>query len=175
MKLTDNEALNLFQKFAAQLFRRSNSVTRKKGAHDFMEDIIKPTSFYSRESEKTKLNWFCYEMALSIELGIRRNLGKQLMKYKIDDKAIAEFSIYYSNVMKDIVLQKLSGKIKTVIMSYEPIEFYFPMLNDRMVGKMLDVISKAWEGQLDVCVICPNRCLSEKEKYCPMFDNGFYK
>lgn len=77
--------------------------------------------------------------------------------------------------MKDIVLQKLSGKIKTVIMSYEPIEFYFPMLNDRMVGKMLDVISKAWGEQLDVCVICPTRCLSEKEKYCPMFDNDFYK
>jgi hypothetical protein len=33
-----------------------------------MEDIIKMTSFYSRESEKTKLNWFCYEIALSIEL-----------------------------------------------------------------------------------------------------------
>ena len=175
MKRTDNEAQKLFQKFAAQLSQLANSVTQKKEAHDFTEDLIKPNSFYSRESEKTKLNWFCYEIALSFELDIKRNLGKQLMKYKIDDKAIAEFSIYYSNVMKDIVLQKLSGKIKTVIMSYEPIEFYFPMLNDRMVGKMLDVISKAWEEQLDFCVLCPIRCLSEKEKYSPMFDNDFYK
>ncbi len=175
MKLTDNEALNLFQKFAAQLFRRSNSVTRKKEAHDFTEDIIKPTSFYSRESEKTKLNWFCYEIALSIELDIKRNLGKELMKYKIDDKAIAEFSIYYSKAMKEIILQKLNGKIKTVIHSYEPIESYFPKLNDRMVNKMLDVMVKAWEEQLDVCINCPTRCLSEKEKYCPMFDNDFYK
>lgn len=175
MKLTDNKAQKLLQKFAAPLFRLANSVTRKKGEHDFMDDIIKQTSFYSRESEKTKLNWFCYEIALSIELDIRRNLGKQLMKYKIDDKAIAEFSIYYSKVMKDIILQKLSGKIKTVIHSYEPIESYFPKLNDRMVNKMLDVIVKAWDEQLDVCVLCPNRCISEKDVYCTMFDNDHYK
>ncbi len=175
MKLTENKAQKLFQKFATLLFRRANSVTRKKEAHDFMEDIIKPPSFYSRESEKTKLNWFCYEIALSIELDIKKNLGKQLMKYIIDDKAIAEFSIYYSKVMKDIILQKLSGKIKTVIHSYEPIESYFPKLNDRMVNKMLDVIVKAWEEQLDVCVNCPNRCISEKDEYCTMFDNDHYK
>jgi hypothetical protein len=140
-----------------------------------MEDLIKKKSFYSRESEKTKLNWFCFEMALSIELDIRKNLGKQLMKHKIYDKSIAEFSIYYSKAMKDIILQKLSGKIKTVIHSYEPIESYFPKLNDEMVNKMLDVISKAWEGQLNVCVLCPNRCISEKDVYCTMFDSDFYK
>ena len=175
MKLTDNEAQKLFQKFAAPLFRVANSVPLKEVAHDFMEDIIKPTSFYSRESEKTKLNWFCYEIALSIELDIKRNLGKQLMKYKIDDRAIAEFSIYYSKVMKDIILQKLSGKIKIVIHSYEPIESYFPKINDKMVNKMLDEIAKAWDEQLSVCVHCPNRCVSEKDAYCPMFDNDHYK
>jgi hypothetical protein len=45
MKFTDNKAQNLFQKFAAPLFRLANSVTRKKGAHDFMEDIIKRILF----------------------------------------------------------------------------------------------------------------------------------
>jgi uncharacterized Fe-S radical SAM superfamily protein PflX len=94
---------------------------------------------------------------------------------KIDEKAIAEFSIYYSKVMKEVVLQKLSGKIKTVIHSYEPIESYFPKLNDIMVNKMLDVMVKAWEEQLDVCVLCPNRCISEKDVYCTMFDSDFYK
>jgi len=175
MKRSDNEVQKLFRKFSAQLSRLANSVTRKKEEHDFTEDLIEPTSFYSRESEKTKLNWFCYEIALSIELDIRRNLGKQLMKYKIDDKAIAEFSIYYSKVMKEVVLQKLSGKIKIVTHSYEPIESYFPKINDKMINKMLDVIAKSWYEQLSVCVHCPNRCVSEKDAYCPMFDNDYYK
>ncbi len=174
--LADNEAQKLFQKLAAPLFRVANSITRKKRAHELAkEDIIKPASFYSRESEKTKLNWFCYEIALSIELDIKRNLGKELMKYKIDDKAIAEFSIYYSKAMKEIILQKLNGKIKTVIHSYEPIESYFPKINDKMVNKMLDLIAKAWDEQLSVCVNCPNRCISEKDVYCTLFNNDHYK
>ncbi|GFP19940.1 hypothetical protein HKBW3S03_01444, partial [Candidatus Hakubella thermalkaliphila] len=45
--------------------------------------MIKPTSFYSTEFEKTKLNWFCYELSMGIYDEIRENLGKQLKKYKI--------------------------------------------------------------------------------------------
>lgn len=63
-------------------------------------DQIKPTSFYSNEQEKTKLNWFCYELALSFDLAIGSKLGKKLE-------------------------------------------------------------------------ICPNRCVTERDKYCTMFDEGF--
>ena len=54
--------------------------------------MIKPTSFYSRESEKTKLNWFCYELSMSIYDDMRVDIGKQLKKHKISDEALAEFS-----------------------------------------------------------------------------------
>ena len=39
--------------------------------------MIKPTSFYSSESEKTKLNWFCYELSMSIYDDMREDIGKQ--------------------------------------------------------------------------------------------------
>jgi hypothetical protein len=77
-------------------------------------DMIKPISFYSCETEKKKLNWFCYELSMGIYDGIRENHAKQLKRQKIDDKSLAEFSIYISKKMKDIVLQKLAGKIDTV-------------------------------------------------------------
>ncbi|MGB3460011.1 MAG: hypothetical protein WBB08_12135 [Halobacteriota archaeon] len=54
--------------------------------------MIKPTSFYSRESEKTKLNWFCYELSMSIYDDMREDIGKQLKKHKISDESLAEFS-----------------------------------------------------------------------------------
>jgi hypothetical protein len=60
---------------------------------------------------------------------IEINLGKRLKKYKIDDKAIAEFSISISKKMKDIVLLKLAGKIDNVYFSYEMVELYFPTVN----------------------------------------------
>ena len=132
--------------------------------------MIKPTSFYSSESEKTKLNWFCYELSMSIYDNMRVDIGKQLKKHKISDEALAEFSIYISKEMKDIILQKLSSRIEVVHLSYEMIESYFPKLNDRMVNKMLDVISKTWDKLLGFCEVCPSRCISEKDAYCTMFD-----
>ncbi len=133
-------------------------------------EMIKPTLFYSSVSEKTKLNWFCYEISMGFYDKIKEKLGKKLTKNKIDEEALAEFSIYLSKKMKDIILQKLSGKIEMVYFSHEMVDSYFPTLNDRLVNKILDAISKAWDEQLSFCEMCPTRCISEKDAYCTMFD-----
>ena len=132
--------------------------------------MVKPSEFVHRESEKTKLNWFCYEVSMTFCDEINENLGKLLKKYRIRDKDIANFSIYLSKRMKNIILKKLSGRIDKIYFSYEVVESYFPKLNDRLVNKLLDVISKAWMKQLDFCVVCPTRCITEKDVYCTMFD-----
>ena len=135
--------------------------------------LIKPTSFYSNEQEKTKLNWFCYESALSFYLAIKGKLGDKLeKKYGIDEEEIADFSIYFAKKMKEIILQKLSGEIETVYFSYDLVEEYFPFLSDRLINKMLDALGGAWDGLLSICESCPNRCVSEKDEYCTMFDEG---
>lgn len=36
-------------------------------------DMIKPTSFYSSENEKIKLNWFCYEFSMAIYDNMKKN------------------------------------------------------------------------------------------------------
>jgi hypothetical protein len=68
-------------------------------------------------------------------------------------------------------LRQLSGKDKKVCISYELIESYFPNLDDRMIDKMLDVLSKAWDENLSLCEVCPNRCISEKDEYCSLFND----
>jgi len=135
------------------------------------DHLIKPTSFYSDEHEKTKLNWFCYQLALSFYLAVTSKLGKKLEKrYRIDEEEIADFSIYFAKRMKEIILQKLSGEIETVYFSYDLVEAYFPTLSDRMVDKMLDAIAEAWDELLSICESCPNRCVTERDEYCTMFD-----
>jgi hypothetical protein len=136
-------------------------------------NMISPTSFYSSESEKIKLNWFCYEFSMAIYDNMKKEIGSRLKRQKISDKALAEFSVYYSMEMKNMVLQKLSGKIKTVCISYEPIESYFPYLGAGMINKMTDIISDSWDEILSFCEICPNRCISEKDSYCALFDDKF--
>lgn len=148
-------------------------VIEMENEEDIFDDLIKPTSFYSNEQEKTKLNWFCYELALSFELAIKSKLGQKLKRrYGIDEEKIADFSIYFAKEMKKIILQKLSGVIETVYISYELIEAYFPSLSDRMNDKILDAIAEAWDGQLSICETCPTRCVTERDNYCTMFDEG---
>lgn len=144
--------------------------TKKKEGNSGLS-MIKPTSFYSSEREKTKLNWFCYELSVGIYDDLKDNIGKQQKKHKISDEILAEFSIYISKKMIDIILQKLSGRIETVYFSYEMIETYFPNIEDKFINKMLDSISKTWDTQLSFCEICPTRCISEKDEYCSMFND----
>ncbi|MEA1943946.1 MAG: hypothetical protein U9N07_01175 [Euryarchaeota archaeon] len=133
--------------------------------------VIKPTSFYSNEREKTKLNWFCYEFAVGVHDRITKDFGKRLKRYRIDEKTIAGFSIYVSKTMKESILLKLSGRIDKICFSYEMITSYFPNLNDRLVDQMLDAIAKVWDDQLSFCEVCPARCISEKYAYCSLFDD----
>ena len=133
--------------------------------------MIKPTSFYSNESEKIKLNWFCYELSIEIYDNMKKDIGYRLKKNKISDDVLAEFSICTSKKLKDVILLQVSGKIKKVCLSYELIESYFPNIDDRMINKMLNVLSKAWDGLLSFCVACPNRCISEKDEYCTLFND----
>jgi len=73
--------------------------------------------------------------------------------------------------MKKIILQQQFGEIEHVYLSYKMIESYYPNLSDKMINDILDAISKAWKFQLGFCVACPNRCISEKDVYCIMFDD----
>ncbi|MFH1126702.1 MAG: hypothetical protein ABIG84_06285 [archaeon] len=133
--------------------------------------IIKPESFYANESEKTKLNWFCYELSMVIYGTMKQDLGSQLKKHRIDDRTFADFSVHLSRKMKIEILKKLSGQIKNVCISYEMIESCFPGIDDRLLDQMLDAVSSAWDRHMDTCVICPTRCISERNIHCTMFND----
>ncbi len=138
------------------------------------EAKILPSDFFSKPSEKTKLNWFFFEYALEIQSRIDRPLRKKLKRKHIWERDIAEFCRRYAKEMKQPILDKLSGKAPDMILSHEPIEEFFPSLNDYLINKLLAVAVEAWEGMLDMCVSCPIRCISEKDKITPMFDDPYY-
>ena len=137
--------------------------------------MIDPTSFYSGESEKTKLNWFCYELAMNIYDEVTKDLGEPLRKHGIDERAIADFSIRVSKGMKNTILRKLSKRVDKVHISYQMVESNLPNLgDDELVNEVLDAIVRAWDNLLSVCEACPTRCISERDEYCTMFDEGPY-
>lgn len=137
--------------------------------------IIKQDSFYSCKEEKTKLNWFCYEIAMAFYDHIQDALERELEKNKINSEALAGFSIFLSKKMKSVILQKIAGEIEKAYLSHEWIEEYFPSIDDELVNKVLDAMAKAWDEQLGFCEVCPTRCISEKDAQCTMFHAGYLR
>jgi hypothetical protein len=153
---------------------KANALPRPTGENG---ELITPDQFYSTAREKTKLNWFCFEYALELEQSIKadRKLWSRLRRKGVDAAQVAEFCVDYSKHMKKEVLLQVSGRIPQVRIQYEPIEDFFPTIGDTLVNKILDAAAKAWDSQLECCVVCPTRCISEKGERAVMFDDAFYR
>lgn len=139
--------------------------------------LITPDQFYSKEREKTKLNWFCFEYALELEKSIKaaRGLRSKLSRKGVDAAQVSGFCVDYSKHMKEEVLLQVSGRIPQVRIRYEPIERFFPQIGDALVDQLLAAAAKAWDSHLGCCVVCPTRCISEKEQRATMFDDPLYR
>ena len=136
--------------------------------------VITPAAFYTNEKDKIKLNWFLFEYAAELDSHIKRPLRKRLKRKNIGKRKIAEFGIYYSKKMKGEILDKLSGRIENVSLSYQAIEDFFPRLNDKLVDDLLTSAFNAWDSITSMCVKCPTRCISEKDYKALMFDDPMY-
>ena len=131
--------------------------------------IIQEDWFYSNQKEKTKINWFLYETALEFELYF--NECKDLAKFRKTHgtEGVAKFSAYYAKRMKQSLYEQFDGWSDAVIFHEEYITDYFPKIPLRQVKMLLKVSMEAWDNLLSRCVVCPVRCLSEREKLSDLF------
>ena len=136
---------------------------------------VSPADFFSNETEKIKLNWFLFEFAMELEHYIAndRRLFDQLGRKGVDGDQIVRFCVYYSKQMKGQILDRVSGKIPGVRLSYEEIERFFPSIGDRPVDRLLTMAAKAWDSLTEMCVVCPTRCISERNEMVSMFSDPF--
>jgi hypothetical protein len=82
--------------------------------------------------------------------------------------------VHYAKQMKGQILDRLAGRTLQVRVGYEEIDAFFPEIGDRLVDQVLTVIAKAWDSQMEACVVCPTRCISERNERAPMFDDPSY-
>lgn len=138
--------------------------------------VVLPGRFFSTDAEKTKLNWFLFEYAQECESFIHRDqrLRQSLAREGVDAARIGDLCVHYSKQMKQQILDKVEGRIPEIRIGYEPIESFLPEIGDRLVDQLLTVFAEAWKSQTDMCAICPTRCISERNRRAPMFDEPFY-
>lgn len=132
--------------------------------------MISPTSFYSSERDKTKLNWFTYELAMSIYDEARKGLGGRLRREGVGGDALAEISVHAAKALADQVRLRLAGGLDTVVISPELVRDRHGGLSDRTLDGMVDAMMRAWDDVLRVCETCTNSCITEHDRRCWMFD-----
>lgn len=137
-----------------------------------IESPVQASWFYLNASEKIKFNWFLYEYACHLFEEIKDSRTKVLRQWKAQrsEKQIAEFCAYFAKRMRKSALDRLAGITEETEGDEEYLCDYCHTNTHRENMALLDAAGKAWEELLDVCVVCPNRCVSERYERCAFFD-----
>ncbi|WP_339135044.1 MAG: hypothetical protein WGN25_16915 [Candidatus Electrothrix sp. GW3-4] len=135
---------------------------------------IEPWHFFSNEKEKTKFNWFAFELACEIDRAVPFATKKYLARKGYTKQRFNKSCINLAMLLQGIVLKKLRGEIPEMEINHTEVEKAFPRLNNKNVNKLLNYTGKAWENLLDICISCPSACISNKDEYCVMFDDESY-
>lgn len=135
-----------------------------------LDPPIKAEWFYTDESEKTKINWFCFEYALELCTFVMKSKALQKYRTRNSSEEIAAFCTHFAKQMKKSVYDKLAGFTPVVIIDEEYIAGYYPKNTQRQNKVFLDVAGEAWDNLLSACEMCPVRCISEREKRSDFFD-----
>jgi hypothetical protein len=85
-------------------------------------------------------------------------------------EGIAQFCAAHARMMKKSVLKQLVGITEAVEVDEEYIENYFPKNTHRQKRALVKGAFEAWDSLLSVCVHCPTRCLSEKDRPSELFE-----
>ena len=135
---------------------------------------IQPDHFFSSQEEKTKLNWFAFELASEIDRAVPFKLKKYLSRRGYTRQTFNMACIKLAYLLQGVALKKLGNEIADMQINYTEVEKAFPKLNDKTIDKLLDCTGAAWENLLSVCVSCPSACVSNRDDYSPMFDDKSY-
>jgi len=135
---------------------------------------IEPHHFFSNPKEKTKFNWFAFELASEIDRAVPNTLKKYLAKRGYTKQTFNQSCIKLAILLQGIVLKKLRNEIPEMQINYTEVEKAFPKLNNKTINQLLDCTGQAWDNLLGVCVSCPSACVSNKDAYCAFFDDKSY-
>jgi len=135
---------------------------------------IEPSHFFGSPKEKTKFNWFAFELASEIDRAVPDQLKRYLSTRGYTKEMFNKSCITLAVLLQEVVLKKLRNEMPDMEISYTAVERAFPRLNDATINRLLDCTGKAWDNLLSICVSCPSACVSNKDAYCAMFDDKTY-
>ena len=125
--------------------------------------------FYYLEGEKTKLNWFLLEFALSYYEHIRDNSELTSYREQYDEQQVAQFCAYYARRLKEGLLNCLRGKRKRLAFYIDYVNDFYPQHGSQMNSLLHNEAMEAYDD-MPFCGNCPHQCLQDYMAKSPFFD-----
>ena len=131
---------------------------------------IKIEWFYRLEGDRTKINWFLWEIALEYYDRIRDSQELAHYREQYGEEQVAQFCAYYARRMKKSLLDCLRGRRKHVMAYEEYISDFYPSHGGKLNGLLNDVAKEAWDSMVSGCRLCPQRCLADYMSKTTLFE-----
>jgi len=126
--------------------------------------------FHHLEGEKTKLNWFLYEVALEYYDRIQDNPELASFREHNDEKQIAQYCAYYARRLKESIFRYLRGQRKSVIFYHDYAGDFYPHHDAQMNALLSRVARESFDHMWPGCSTCQQQCLRDHEAKSPLFD-----
>lgn len=126
--------------------------------------------FHDVHGQKTKLDWFLFEIALEYYDCIKKNMDLASYREKYNEEQIAQYCTYYSRRMKDNFIKNFKGRTKNIMIYGEYIGDYYPHHTTEENTRLQDVAMEAIESILQVCASCPQDCQQDYDSMSVFFD-----
>jgi len=136
----------------------------------FNSNPIQIEWFYYLEGDKTKLNWFLMEVALTYYERIMDSLELKPYREQYGKEQIGQYCTYYARRTKESLLKCLRGQRKSIILYKEYTYDFYPHHTKEMNESLVKVGNEAWSHMLAACEDCPQQCLSDYKSRSADFD-----
>jgi len=125
--------------------------------------------FYNLEGDKTKINWFLLEFALSYYEHIRDSVALASYREQYGEQQVAQFCTYYVRRLKKSLLNCLRGQRKSVVFYREYVDDFYPHHNSELNALLHNTAMEAYDD-MPFCEQCSQQCLIDYMGRSPFFD-----
>ena len=133
-------------------------------------ELIKKASFAKQAADKAKLNWFLYTFACRLYNELNNGSDLEWYTDQHDQKAVVRFCTYFVGRMRESVYERLAETTPVTMFYMEYVEEYYPSIRSDRCIDLLRAAMTAFDSLLDQCVVCPVRCISERNEPISLFD-----
>ena len=139
-----------------------------------MKSPISKNKFYNNESEKIGINWFIYEYANDIYMNMYKSAALKKFLLQKGTQNTEDFCIYFAFKIKEEIIKKIKGEISYITFDCKYVEDYYKTISIKYINSILKVAESSYNEQLDFCEVCKTACITNKDKYCSLFDDDVY-